>query len=243
MCRPAAVVPRAQFVDHRALTTRRSPRLVQSWRTRSLRAQESSSAPAAGRVARLGLRISLAMQSSRRSRRDSSVRGIAVTPSRDAARSHLRGRTRGDGGCGADSLARYRLAPRRREITFGRRSASKLTTAKNMNAIVRAGRAPSSQLALASDLTAPRRTGNAGRAGASKCVRLRDGLKRLGLRRGCSIRTARHAALPGVSMPVGGRPAVSCAGSRFRGRACAARAAGTEARGRRSAPRAARAGR
>jgi hypothetical protein len=106
----------------------------------------------------------------------------------------VRSVSRGDGRCEPGWLARDRLATRRREITFGRRSASKLTTAKNMNAIVRAGRAPSSRLALASDLTAPRRTGNAGRAGASKCVRLRDGLKRLGLRRGCSLRTTRHAA-------------------------------------------------
>jgi hypothetical protein len=35
MCRPAAVVPRAQFVDHRAVTTRRSTRPLQSWQRHS----------------------------------------------------------------------------------------------------------------------------------------------------------------------------------------------------------------
>jgi len=45
-------------------------------------------------------------------------RGTAVTPSRDAARSHSRGRNRGDGGCGTGPLAHYRLAPPGREITL-----------------------------------------------------------------------------------------------------------------------------
>ena len=62
-------------------------------------------------------------------------RGIAVTPSRDAARSHLRGRSRGDGRCGTRPLARYQLAPRRREITFGRQSASALRNGPAMKAI------------------------------------------------------------------------------------------------------------
>jgi hypothetical protein len=48
--------------------------------------------------------------------------GIAVTRSRDAAGSHLPGRSGGDGGCGRGPLAGYRLARRRREITSGRRS-------------------------------------------------------------------------------------------------------------------------
>jgi hypothetical protein len=60
------------------------------------------------------------MRSSRRPVRRYRVRGIAVTPSRQAARSHSCGRSRGDGGCGTGPLARYRLAPRRREIRFGR---------------------------------------------------------------------------------------------------------------------------
>ena len=54
------------------------------------------------------------------------MRGIAVTPSREAARSHSRGGSRGDGGCWTGPLARYRLAPRRREITFGRQGTSRL---------------------------------------------------------------------------------------------------------------------
>ena len=57
---------------------------------------------------------------------DDWFRCIAVTPSGDAARSHLRGGRLGGGGCGTRSLARDRLAPRRRETTFGRRSASRL---------------------------------------------------------------------------------------------------------------------
>jgi hypothetical protein len=61
-------------------------------------------------------------QSRPRSRRDCRNRGIAVMPSRDAARSHSRGRSRGDGEGRTGPLARYRLAPRRREITFGRQS-------------------------------------------------------------------------------------------------------------------------
>jgi hypothetical protein len=104
------------------------------------------------------------------------------------------------------------------------------------------GPVPSYQPALTSDLTGSRGF-LCGERGSSNCMRLRDGPKRLRLRRGCSLRTAGHAALPGVSIPAGGRPAVSCAGSRFRGRACAGRVAGTEARDRRSAPPAARAGR
>jgi hypothetical protein len=43
-------------------------------------AQESSSSPAAVRVARLRLRISRAMQPSRRTRRECSLRGNAITP-------------------------------------------------------------------------------------------------------------------------------------------------------------------
>ena len=69
-------------------------------------------------------------------RRDG-VRGEAVVPSREAARSHSRGRSRGDGECGTGPLARYRLAPRRREITFGRqgtRESAGLTTAKASSA-------------------------------------------------------------------------------------------------------------
>ena len=56
----------------------------------------------------------------RRAREGDSSRGIAVTPSRDTARSHLRGRSRDDGGCGTGSLARYRLAPRPCEVALGR---------------------------------------------------------------------------------------------------------------------------
>ena len=65
-------------------------------------------------------------QSRPRSRRDCRNRGIAVTPSREAARSHSRGRSRGGGRCGTGPLARHRLAPRRREITFGRRCTREL---------------------------------------------------------------------------------------------------------------------
>ena len=49
----------------------------------------------------------------------SSFRGIAVTPSRDAARSQLQGGSRG----GTGPLAPHRLAPRRREMAVGRRRA------------------------------------------------------------------------------------------------------------------------
>jgi hypothetical protein len=45
----------------------------------------------------------------------------AVTRRRAIA---LTRQSRGDGGCRTAPLARYRLAPRRREITFGRRSAT-----------------------------------------------------------------------------------------------------------------------
>jgi hypothetical protein len=64
-------------------------------------------------------------QSPHTPRRDDRVRGIAVTPSRDAARSLLRGRGRCDGGRWTGPLAHYRLAPRRREITFGRQCDSR----------------------------------------------------------------------------------------------------------------------
>ena len=74
-----------------------------------------------------------------RGRRDDCNRGIAVTPSREAARSHSRGRRRGDGGCGTGPLARYRLAPRRREITFGRLSDSTAFRLRDPNAIASAG--------------------------------------------------------------------------------------------------------
>ena len=67
---------------------------------------------------------------------DDCLRGIAVTPSRDAARSHLRGRSRGDGGCWTGALARYRLAPRRREMTFGRPRTRPVGTAQMVKAIV-----------------------------------------------------------------------------------------------------------
>jgi len=40
---------------------------------------------------------------------------------------------------GTGPLARYRLAPRRREMTFGRRSVSKFGAGENIVAIVRAG--------------------------------------------------------------------------------------------------------
>jgi len=49
------------------------------------------------------------------------IRGIAVTPSPEAARSRSRGKGGAMVGAGPGSLARHRLAPRRREITFGRR--------------------------------------------------------------------------------------------------------------------------
>jgi hypothetical protein len=58
-------------------------------------------------------------------------------PSRDAGRSHSRGRSRGDGGCGTNPLARYRLAPRRPEITFCRRSNRAGVSGSAMKAIVR----------------------------------------------------------------------------------------------------------
>ena len=67
-------------------------------------------------------------------------RGIAVTPSRDPARSHSRGRRRGDGACGPGSLARDRLAPGRREITFGRRCDRPLEPGLNVKAITDATR-------------------------------------------------------------------------------------------------------
>ena len=78
-------------------------------------------------------------QSSRRRRPRDRKRGIAVTLSRDAARSHSRGRTRGDGGCWTGALARYRLAPRRREMTFGRRSDSGLAAPRRTKAIAARG--------------------------------------------------------------------------------------------------------
>jgi|HubBroStandDraft_6_1064221.scaffolds.fasta_scaffold78625_3 hypothetical protein len=56
------------------------PLLALAWRTRSLRPQKISSAPAAVRVARFGLRISRARQPSRRVRRDSSGRGEGAAP-------------------------------------------------------------------------------------------------------------------------------------------------------------------
>ena len=70
-----------------------------------------------------------------------SFRGIAVTPSREAARSHSRGRSRGDGGCGTGPLARHRLAPRRREITFGRQRNSPMQSAGTAKAITQMTRA------------------------------------------------------------------------------------------------------
>ena len=66
-----------------------------------------------------------------------------MTPSREAARSHSRGRRRGDDGCGTGPLARYRLAPRRREVAFGRYSDSAVKRVPNAEAIVRAGAAAS----------------------------------------------------------------------------------------------------
>jgi hypothetical protein len=67
--------------------------------------------------------------------RDDRSRGIAVTPSREAALSHSRGRSRGDGGCEPGPLARYRLAPRRRETTFGRHSSSSFRGGRSSKAI------------------------------------------------------------------------------------------------------------
>ncbi len=61
------------------------------------------------------------------------IRGFAVAPSREAARSHSRGRSRGDGECETGPLARYWLASRRREITFGRQS----TTARSAGPIAK----------------------------------------------------------------------------------------------------------
>jgi hypothetical protein len=72
-------------------------RLLSAWRTRSLRPQKSSSALAAVRVARFGLRISRAMQPCRRARRGetSSVRGRPVARRRTKA-----GARRMTSGCG-----------------------------------------------------------------------------------------------------------------------------------------------
>jgi hypothetical protein len=63
--------------------------------------------------------------------------GIAAAPSREAARSHSCGRSRGDGRCGTGPLARYRLAPRRREITLGRQCAREFGDVGASEAIVR----------------------------------------------------------------------------------------------------------
>ena len=68
-------------------------------------------------------------------------RGIAVTPSRGAALSHSRGTGLGDDRCRTGPLARYRLAARRREITFGRQRDRQFSTIEDPNAIVRAVRA------------------------------------------------------------------------------------------------------
>jgi len=81
----------------------------------------------------------LRMRSCRRRRPGDRKRGIAVTPSREAARSHSRGRRRGDGGCGPGPLARNRLAPRRREITFGRQRNRRASMGSVTKAIVDAG--------------------------------------------------------------------------------------------------------
>jgi hypothetical protein len=62
---------------------------------------------------------------------DAPLRGVAVTPLRDVAQSHSRGRSRRDGGRGTGPLARYRLAPHRREITFGRHSSGPLRDCSN----------------------------------------------------------------------------------------------------------------
>ena len=59
----------------------------------------------------------------------------AVTRRRAIA---LTRRSRGDGGCRTAPLAGYRLAPRRREITFGRQSETSISSGENTDAIVRA---------------------------------------------------------------------------------------------------------
>jgi hypothetical protein len=64
------VMPSTQLVDHPAAATTRSTRLLQPWRTRSLRLDQSSSATTLGSFAPSGLRIVRAIQSSHRARRD-----------------------------------------------------------------------------------------------------------------------------------------------------------------------------
>jgi len=56
---------------------------------------------------------------------------------------------RGDGGCEPSSLARYRLAPRRREITFGRLCDSAALASDRSKAIVAVGDVPRSRTRVA----------------------------------------------------------------------------------------------
>ena len=85
---PRPVVPSAQLVDHRAVTTTRSTRLLEPWRTSSPIPYRSNSAAPEASLARFGLRIVQAMQPS--ATRGKTAECVANQP-RDALRKQQRG--------------------------------------------------------------------------------------------------------------------------------------------------------